>query len=69
MLFVPVAIDTRDAFHDLADNVLVLGLAVMVKGLNQLLDQSALVRVKPEDLQPLLDFVATTGQDFAQLGN
>ncbi len=37
--------------------------------LNQLLDQSALVRVKLEDLQPLLDFVATTGQDFAQLGN
>jgi ABC-type phosphate/phosphonate transport system substrate-binding protein len=37
--------------------------------LSQLLDQSALVVVKTEDLQPLLDFVATTGQNFAQLGN
>jgi ABC-type phosphate/phosphonate transport system substrate-binding protein len=37
--------------------------------LNQLLDQSALVPVKADDLQPLLDFVATTGQNFAQLGN
>ena len=37
--------------------------------LNQLLDQSTLVSVKTDDLQPLLDFVATTGQNFAQLGN
>jgi ABC-type phosphate/phosphonate transport system substrate-binding protein len=37
--------------------------------LNQLLDYSALVPVKTDDLQPLLDFVATTGQNFAQLGN
>ena len=37
--------------------------------LSQLLDQTTLVPVKPEDLQPLLDFGATTGQNFAQLGN
>ena len=37
--------------------------------LSQLLNQSALVPVKVDDLQPLLDFVATTGQNFAQLGN
>ena len=37
--------------------------------LSQLLDQSALVPIKTEDLQPLLEFVATTGQNFAQLGN
>ncbi|MBA3869549.1 MAG: PhnD/SsuA/transferrin family substrate-binding protein [Anaerolineae bacterium] len=37
--------------------------------LSELLDQSTLVPVKPEDLQPLLDFAATTGQNFAQLGN
>ena len=37
--------------------------------LSKLLDQSTLVPVKPEDLQPLLDFAATTRQNFAQLGN
>ena len=35
----------------------------------KLLDQSTLVPVKIGDLQPLLDFAATTGQNFAQLGN
>jgi ABC-type phosphate/phosphonate transport system substrate-binding protein len=38
-------------------------------GLSQLLDQSTLVPVKSEDLQPLLDFATSTGQNFTQLGN
>ena len=37
--------------------------------LAKLLDQSGLVRVKIDDLQPLLDFASSTKQDFAQLGS
>jgi ABC-type phosphate/phosphonate transport system substrate-binding protein len=37
--------------------------------LSKLLDQSTLIPVKIDDLQPLLDFAATTGQNFAQLGS
>ncbi len=35
----------------------------------QLLGQSALVPAKAEDLQPFLDFAASTKHDFTQLGN